>query len=336
MAAAAPQDGELRWGILGTASIAPAVIAGIRAGGCGRVAAVASRDGERARVWAARHGVPLSFGSYEALLASGAVDVVYVPLPNALHEAWSVRALEAGLPVLCEKPLACDAAGARVIAAAAERAGLPAAEAFMYRFHPLYDRLRDVLREGRIGRLVSVDAQFTFLLDDPSEVPASAALGGGALLDVGCYCVNLARLVTGAEPLRAIAFERRGAVDDSLFGALEFSDGVVARLECSIESHERHRVEVAGTLGSIVIDRPWFPGTDAASFRLRVGETEEIVTAPGADGYRCEVEDFARACRSGTAPRWPLADAVANLAACDALRAAARSGCAEPVLPAAR
>jgi len=322
---------SLRWGILGTASIAPTVIAAIRAAGAGRVAAIASRDPGRAWERAAQLGIPLAFGSYEALVTSGEVDVVYVPLPNALHAEWTIRALEAGLPVLCEKPLTCDAPTARAVAAAAARTGRPVAEAFMYRFHPLYERVRAIVREGRIGRLTSLWVQFTFHLDDRSETPASAVLGGGALLDVGCYCVNLARLITGAEPRRAIAFARRSDVDDSFFGALEFPDSVVAQLECSIESHERHRAEIAGTHGSIVIERPWFPGRAGAQLRLRVGETEETVETAGGDGYQLEVLDFARAVATGTAPRWPVADAVANLAAMDALRLAAASGRTEPV-----
>jgi predicted dehydrogenase len=325
--------GDLRWGVLGAASIAPTVIAAIRAAGAGRVAALASRDPGRAWEQAARLGIPLAFGSYEALLASGEIDLLYVPLPNALHAEWTIRALEAGLPVLCEKPLTCDAAAARAVAAAAARAGRPVAEAFMYRFHPLYRRVLELVQGGRIGRLRSIWAQFTFHLDDRSESPASAILGGGALLDVGCYCVNLARLVSGAEPRRALAFERRSSVDDSFYGALEFPDRVVAQLECSIESHERHRAEIAGTLGSIVIERPWFPGRSAAQLRLRVGETEEVVETPGGDGYELEVLDFAAAVAAGTAPRWPLADAIANMAALDALRRAAASGRVETVEP---
>ena len=327
MGASGKQAGELRWGILGTADIAPRVIAAIRATGCGVVAAVASRDGRHARSWADAHAIPAAYGSYEALLASGDIDLVYVPLPHSLHAEWSIRCLEAGLPVLCEKPLATSAADARRVADAARRAGLPAAEAFMYRFHPLYDSVLAALRAGRIGRPTVIRSQFTFALDDPDAIVASAELGGGALMDVGCYCVNVARLLAGAEPLRAMAFARREGVDRTLCGLLELPGGVAAQIECSIESHERHSAEIAGTEGTLVIESPWFPGDDTSRFVIhRDGAADEVVLAPGGDGYQLEVRDFARACTTSQPPRWPLEDAVANMAAIEALLESARTG----------
>jgi xylose dehydrogenase (NAD/NADP) len=320
----------LRWGILGTASIAPALIRAIRASGCGTVAAVASRDPTRARAFAAEHGVPLACG-YDELLAPGTVDVVYNPLPNHLHATWSIRCLEAGLPVLCEKPFTLDAAEARTVAAVARRTGLPVAEAFMYRFHPLYDRLREVIDSGVIGEVATLRSCFTFFLDDRSALPAQAALGGGALMDVGCYGVELARRVARREPVRAHAAAHRTQVDETLIGVLEFPGGLLASVECSIASFERHQAEIAGTRGAIVIESPWFPGVERAALRLRVEGREEVIATPGGDGYVLEVQDFARACATGAAPRWPVADAVANMAALDALRAAARTGAAVAV-----
>jgi D-xylose 1-dehydrogenase (NADP+, D-xylono-1,5-lactone-forming) len=318
---------SLRWGILGTASIARALIPAIRASGCGTVAAVASRDPARGRAFAAELGVPRAC-AYEDLLAPGTVDVIYNPLPNSLHAAWTIRCLEAGLPVLCEKPLALDAAEARTVAAAARRAGLPVAEAFMYRFHPLYDRLRELLEAGVIGEVVTVASCFTFFLDDPGALPAQAALGGGALMDVGCYAVELARRIARGEPVRAHAAARLGAVDETLVGVLEFPGGVIASLECSIAAFERHGATIGGTRGAIAIRAPWFPGAERGELRLLVDGREEVIATPGGDGYVLEVQDFARACVTGTAPRWPVEDAVANMAALDALHAAARTGTA--------
>ncbi|HEY3359091.1 MAG TPA: Gfo/Idh/MocA family oxidoreductase [Polyangia bacterium] len=327
----------LRWGILGTASIAPAVIRAIRAAGCGTVAAVASRDLGRARAFAVAHAIPVALGDYAALLEPGVVDVVYNPLPNSLHAAWTIRALEAGRPVLCEKPFTVDAAEARAVAAVARRVGLPVAEAFMYRFHPLYDRLAAVLATGRIGPLVTLTSQFTFWLDDRAALPAVAGLGGGALLDVGCYCVDVARRLAGAEPRRVLAAAREapggpaGAVDDTLVGTLELAGGVLASFECGIASFERHRLELAGTRGAITVASPWFPGAERGTFVVRDAAGDEVVTTPGADGYELEVRDFARACTTGAPPRWPVADAVANMVALDALRASARTGTAVAV-----
>jgi predicted dehydrogenase len=320
--------GDLRWGILGTASIADSVIPAIAKARCGTVRAVASRDGARARAWGGERNIPLSFGSYEALLRSGEVDVVYNPLPNRLHAQWTIRALEAGLPVLCEKPFASSAAEARAVADVARRTGLPVIEAFMYRYHPLWDTVREALRDGLVGELTSVVGCFTFRLDDPDAVAASPELAGGALMDVGCYPVHAARMVAGAEPLRAVAFERRTRVDDTFRGLLEFPGGVIASVECSIASHERHRVEISGTAGTIVMDAPWLPGEAGASFVLQreIEGAPRIVACPGDDPYRGEVLEFARAVVTRHVPRWGVEDAVANMAAIDALYASAALG----------
>jgi predicted dehydrogenase len=320
-------DGSpLRWGILGTAGIAAAFVGGVRKGTAGTVAAVASRDLARARAWAARHGVPLAFGSYEEMLRSGDVDLIYNPLPNSLHAEWTVRALDAGLPVLCEKPLTASATEAAAVADASRRTGLPVAEAFMYRFHPMHDRVRETVRSGAIGDLTMIHARFTFPLDDFGEHPASAEFAGGALRDVGCYGVDLARQVTGAEPTRAFAIRRGADVEFSLSGLLEFPGGVLVQVECSIESEEHHGAEIVGTRGSIVLTSPWFPGEERATFVLRRGGVEEVVETPGGDGYHLEAEDFARAWRTGTPPRWGVDDAVAGIRVLDALLISARTG----------
>jgi predicted dehydrogenase len=321
----------LRWGILGTASIASEVAEGIARSSNSIVAAIASRDLARAERWARIYGVPHAFGSYEALLNSGAADVIYNPLPNSLHAEWTIRALRAGLPVLCEKPFTVNAAEAREVVGVSVETGLPVAEAFMYRFHPIYERLFGCLRKGAIGRVTCLHGTFTWFLDDRSQIPASAALAGGALMDVGCYPVNLARLVAGCEPLRACGFQRGAAVDDTLVGLLEFPNGILAQIECSIESSERARAAIVGTRGSIVLESPWDPGDDQARFLLHTEGHEEYVVTPGANRYQLEVEDFARAVLTGSAPRWPAQDAIGNMAAIDALLASTRTGTVMPV-----
>ncbi|NOZ00548.1 MAG: Gfo/Idh/MocA family oxidoreductase [Deltaproteobacteria bacterium] len=207
-------NGDLRWGVLGTADISTEVIPAIQRSRAGTVTAVASRTAAKARKWADRFGIRTAFGSYDDMLASGEVDVVYVPLPNSMHAKWTIRALEAGLPVLCEKPLAATADEANQVADASRRTGLFVMEGFMYRFHPLWRRVRDLVEDGTIGELATIDAVFTFFLDDRASIVTSAELAGGALMDVGCYPVNLSRWMAGAEPGRVAAFERGSAVDD--------------------------------------------------------------------------------------------------------------------------
>ena len=323
--------GPIRWGILSTANIGRAFMRGVGFSKDSCMHGVASRDWSRAGEWAKEHGIPRAFGSYEELIRSGEVDVIYNPLPNSLHAEWTIKALEAGVPVLCEKPFAIDAAEAREVVAASKRTGVLVAEAFMYRFHPMYDQVLDLVRDGAIGQVVSIDSRFTFHLRDRQNIRASGELAGGALMDVGCYCVNLSRRIAGCEPVRAHALERRTTVDDTLCGTLEFPNGILAQFECSIENHPRSRAEIAGTEGAILIESPWFPGEERAQFVLRQGDREEIVATPGANGYHLEAEDFVRAYKTHEPPRWPAEDAVANMAVIDALYAAAKTGAIAPV-----
>jgi predicted dehydrogenase len=287
---------------------------------------VASRAWTRASEWAREQGVPRAFGSYEELLQCPEVDAVYNPLPNSLHAEWSIKAIEAGKPALCEKPFAANAAEARQMVAAAKRTGMLLAEAFMYRFHPMYDRVLGLIEEGAIGSVVSICSAFTFLLSNRANIRASAALAGGALMDVGCYCVNLSRRIAGCEPQRVHAFERRTTVDDTLLGSLEFPNGILAQFECSIEDHGHSRAEITGTEGAIVIPSPWFPGEAEAQFTLRQRGKEQVITTPGANTYQLEAEDFVAAFTKQAALRWGPEDAVANMAVIDALYESVRSG----------
>jgi len=317
----------VRWGILGTAEIAGEFVQAVaRHPGC-RVEAVASRDPARATAWANRHGIPRAFGSYLALLHAGVVDLVYNPLPNSLHAAWTIRALESGCPVLCEKPLAVDAAEARQVQAVSRRTGLYAAEAFMYRYHPVYDRVRSLIASGAIGTVRTIHSRFTFYLEDRSANPASAELAGGALRDVGCYCVHLSRWIADGEPSRVFAFERRSSVDDVLLGMMDFPGGILAQFETGIAAAERQGAEVVGTRGTLVLERPWHPGVREAEIRIRRwGAPDEVHPVEGADPYFLQVEEFVAVCRGEREPKWTLRDAVSNMAVLDALYRSAREG----------
>ncbi len=317
----------LRWGILGTASISETVIPAIQSCTGSRIAAVASRTQARADEWAARYAIPLAFSSYDDLLHSGEVDLIYLPLPNSLHAEWTIRALEAGLHVLCEKPLALDAREAHTIAEAAKQSGRLAAEAYMYRHHPVYARLQELVAEGSIGRVKSIHSEFSFMDDEPDTIVANAELGGGALMDVGCYCVNASRLIEGAEPRRVSAFARLDPVDFSLVGLLEFPSGTLATFTTSIESAERHRLEIHGESGMLVLKSPWHPGDQYAQISIqRHGEADERVSVAGDDPYYLEAQEFVEACAGKRPLRWPIADAVANMAVLDALKVSAREG----------
>src|SRR3954454_108660 len=213
-----------RWGILSTARIAEKLIDGARASSDASIVAVGSRDLTRARAFAAEHGIEAAYGSYEELLASPDVDAIYVPLPNSMHVEWSVKALEAGKHVLCEKPLARDPAQVERAFDTAERVGRVLMEAFMWRFHPQTDELVRLVRDGAVGELRYVRAAFGFNLPWLENVRWDSALEGGGLMDVGCYCVSALRLICDAEPVRVSGEQvlGGGGVDGRFAGVLRF------------------------------------------------------------------------------------------------------------------
>lgn len=324
---------SLRWGILSTANIGrKAVIPALQAARDSEVRAVASRDVARARAFADEVGIPGAYGSYHALLEDPEVDAVYIPLPNSGHAEWTVRAAEAGKHVLCEKPLALSARECREMAAAAKAAGVLLMEAFMYRFHPRTDRVLELLAEGAVGEVRTIRSAFTFRLRNRDNIRLDPALGGGALMDVGCYCVNVSRTLVGAEPLAAQATARwtggeRGAgVDDELTGVLHFPDGVTAHFDCALTQRRREFYEVAGTDGILGVDEAFLPGTKDVEVLEDGGDTRTRHAVKGDDEYRLMVEHFARCVREGRTPRWGVADAEANMRAIEALYRSARAG----------
>ena len=316
-----------RWVILGTAHIADSVAAAIGRSPSNQVVAVASRSLDKARQWGEQRGIEHAYGSYQEMLDAGGFDVVYNPLPNALHAPWTIAALKAGFPVLCEKPIALNRDESREILEVSAETGLAVAEGFMYRFHPMFDAARKLIEQGAIGDVVTLNSRFSFFEDDRSSIVASAELGGGALMDVGCYCVNFARLMTQSEPLRVSASSLGDAVDDTMVGLLEFPGGVLSHFETSIASSEQHYAEVCGTNGSLVFPNPWVSdGSEAQVLVRRWGEQDKVLSIPGADTYRLEIEDFADAIGERRVPRWGLEDAIKNMAVIDALKASARTG----------
>jgi len=324
---------ELRWGILSTADIARTkVIPGIRKADRCRVVAIASRDHARARDAAAQAGIPTAHGSYEALLADPEVDAVYIPLPNHLHAEWAIAAARAGKHILCEKPLAMTTADAERMIAAAEAAGVRLMEAFMYRLHPSWVAVVDLVRSGRIGRLVTVQSWFSYYNDDRTNIRNIRDAGGGALFDIGCYNVNLSRLLFGSEPDRveaSIARDPATGVDVLTSGLLEFPGGGTATFTCTIRAEDDQRVHVYGTEGRISVGIPFNipPDRPTHVFVTHGGEppvdpaTERLTFDP-ADPYAVEAAAFAAAVLDGTATPVPPSDAVANLRVLERLFAA--------------
>ncbi len=324
----------LRWGILSTASIARnKVIPGIQRADRCAVVAIASRDLPRAREVADAAGIPTAHGSYEELLADPSVDAVYIPLPNHLHAEWTMAAARAGKHVLCEKPLATTSADAERMIEACEAEGVHLMEAFMYRLHPSWVAAHELVNAGRLGRVVAIQSWFSYYNDDPANIRNIRAFGGGALFDIGCYCVNLSRLLFGGEPIRVQASIDRdpsSGVDILSSGLLEFEGGRIAAFSCSTRAEDDQRVHVYGTEGRLTIGIPFNipPDRPTQIYLTKGGEPPvnphtETITFNAADPYTVEAERFAAAVLDGVPVPVPPADAVANLRVIERLFAAA-------------
>ncbi|MEP7381880.1 MAG: Gfo/Idh/MocA family oxidoreductase [Gemmatimonadota bacterium] len=320
---------RLCWGVLSTANIGRvAVNPAIMASRNGRLLAVASRDDTRARTFAEAHGIPRAYASYEGLLADPEVDAVYIPLPNSLHREWTIRALEQGKHVLCEKPLALSVAECREMEAAAESNDRLLMEAFMYRFHPRTQALVQQVANGSLGAPRAVRSVFTFRLSRPDNIRLSLALGGGALMDVGCYCVNVSRTIAGAEPVEVQAWANWGAsgVDVELAGMLRFESGLHAHFDCALTADRREVVEVGGTEASVTTEEPFLPGRGEVALIERRGGVATSSWYPGTEQYTLMVEHFADAVLEKTPLRYRVSDAIANMAVIEALYRSARAG----------
>jgi D-xylose 1-dehydrogenase (NADP+, D-xylono-1,5-lactone-forming) len=314
----------MRLGLLSTAHINDKLVAGARLVDDVDVVAVASRDRGRAERQASALGIGTAHGSYEELLADTDVDAVYIPLPNSMHVDWSIRALEAGKHVLCEKPMAGSPEPVERAFDAAERAGRVLTEAFMWRHHPQAKLLGELL--PRVGRLRLVRTAFSFPLEGAGDIRLSHELGGGSLMDVGCYCVSGARLVAG-EPLEALGREVVGGdgVDVRFTGALRFSRDVLGHFDCGLDMPGRDELEVVGSDGSLFVDDPWHSREPVIEIRNADGSTERVEAEPD-DPYACELRDFAAAVAGEREPLLGRADAVGQARTIAALYESASSG----------
>ena len=318
----------LRWGLLSTAAINRAVIIPLRMSARNQLAAVASRDRARAEAYAAEWGIPRALASYEDMLSDPEIDVVYISLPNSMHAEWTIKAAAAGKHVLCEKPLAISVDEVDAITAAASRASVVVAEAFMYRHHPQTLKVQQLISSGDIGQLRVIRGGFTFNIANPEDVRLNSALGGGSIWDVGCYPISYARAVVGVDPLQVFGWQVTGAsgVDEVFTGQMCFANGAYAQFDSGFRSPERMFMEFVGSAGTITLPNAFKPGIDAEIVFRREGGAPEPIGVKGQDLYLGEIEDMADAVLNGKGPRISLADSRGNVAAIVALLTSARLG----------
>ena len=313
----------MAWGVLGAAAIArKKVIPAMQRSRLSRVRAIASRSAATAAEVGQSLGIDRTYGSYAELLADPELEAVYIPLPNHLHAEWAIAAMEAGKHVLCEKPLALTSAEAQVMTDASRRTGSKLMEAFMYRFHPLWLEVRRLLAEGEIGELLAIQSFFSYRNVDPTNIRNVAAFGGGALMDIGCYPINVSRMLFGTEPstVKAVVHQDETFGTDVLSSAVLDFDGRHATFACSTQLEDDQRVHLHGTTGRLLIEIPYNIPPDRPTRILRFaggspptdpGVTVYEITA--ADQYMLQADAFSEAIRHNKTVPIPPEDAVANM-----------------------
>jgi len=316
----------VRWGILSTALINTKVLRGAALSADVTVVAVGSRDGDRSREFASQWGIGRAYGSYDEVLADPDVEAVYIPLPNSLHHDWTMRSLEAGKHVLCEKPYTRNAAEVSVAFDKAAQSGLVLSEAFMFRYHPHIQALVQLVRSGQLGRLRLISGAFSGYTDNPGDVRLDLALDGGSLMDVGVYPLSASRLLAG-EPTAVTAQQVTGVtgVDVSFAATLRFDDDVLAHFDCGFHVADRSYLEAVGTEGRVEVSDPWHGTQPALTVTMRGADPVRTAIEP-ANPYQLELEEFGTAVRGEPNQLLGRADAVGQANAVEALYRAAASG----------
>ncbi|MFP6767000.1 MAG: Gfo/Idh/MocA family oxidoreductase [Planctomycetaceae bacterium] len=324
-------DNKVRWGILSTAKIGTEkVIPAMQQAEFCEITAIASRDADRARAAADALGIPNSHGSYEDLLADPEVDAVYNPLPNHLHVSLSIQALEAGKHVLCEKPIGLTSAeGQQLVDAGAAHPNLKLMEAFMYRHHPQWQRAREIVETGGIGELRTIQTAFAYFNDDSANIRNIAEIGGGGLMDIGCYAISLSRFVFDAEPDRVVGvveYDEAFGTDRLASAILDFGRGT-STWTCSTQLNPYQRVNIFGTTGRVEIEIPFNapPDRPCRMWHDRGGEIE-LIEFSVCDQYGIQGDLFSRAILDDTPVPTPITDAVANMQVIEAVVESGRCG----------
>ena len=316
----------LRWGLLSTARINRAILTAMPHSPRNVVTAVASRSAAQAAAYATEWKIPRTFASYEAMLADPDVDVIYNSLPNALHTEWTLKAIQAGKHVLCEKPLALTVTDVDAIAAAAQQAGVVVAEAFMYRHHPQTLRVAEMIAQGAVGQPRLLRGAFSYLLTNRQDVRLRPELGGGCLWDVGCYPISFTRFLARAEPVEVFGWQVSGpsGVDELFTGQLRFASGLLAQVDSAFRLPFRAFMEIAGSERTLTVPAPFKPQTDEEVILRHKNDLVEIIKIAGEPLYRGEIEDMADAVLLGKPPRVSLVESRGNVAVITALLESAR------------
>lgn len=323
---------KVRWGVLSTARIGTdKVIPAMQQCSAGEVVAIASREIGKAEAAARALGIKRALGSYEELLQDPEVDAVYNPLPNHLHVSWSIKALDSGKHVLCEKPIGLSSDEGRQLATAASRhPKLKLMEAFMYRHHPRWKHAREIVRSGGVGKLRTVHSFFSYFNDNPEDIRNTSAAGGGGLMDIGCYPISLSRFLFDSEPQRvcgSVEFDSRFKTDRLSSAILEFETGT-ATFTCSTQLVPYQRVHIFGTEGRVELEMPFNtpPDRPCQLWHQRGRDAIEQIDFPACDQYRAQGDAFNQAVLEDTPVPTPISDAVANMLVIEAILRSAGSG----------
>jgi predicted dehydrogenase len=322
---------QVRWGVLSTAKIGlEKVLPAMQQGQYCTITAIASRNLATAQAAAARLGIPTAYGSYEALLADPSIDAIYNPLPNHLHVPWTIKALEAGKHVLCEKPIGLSAAEAQeLVVAAARHPQLKVMEAFMYRHHPQWQRAQAIVASGGIGELKTIQSFFSYYNDDPANIRNRADSGGGGLMDIGCYNISLSRFIFAAEPVRVLGLREedpRFHTDRLTSGLLDFGERGSATFTCATQLNPYQRAHLHGTAGRVELEIPVnAPPDRPCRLWVQRGGVSEEIGFPVCNQYTLQGDLFAAAVLNDTPVPTPLTDAVANMQVLEALVTSART-----------
>jgi predicted dehydrogenase len=315
---------KIRWGILSTAKIGTEkVIPAMQAGQQCEITAIASRDLDKARAAAEQLNIPRAYGSYEELLADAEVDAVYNPLPNHLHVPWSIKALEAGKHVLCEKPIALSSEEAQeLVDVSMKYPHLKVMEAFMYRFHPQWQKARQLVIEGEIGELQTIQTFFAYYNVDPDNIRNQADIGGGGMMDIGCYCISLSRFIYDAEPGRLVGwveYDTEFRIDRLASAVMEFEQGT-STFTCATQLAPFQRVNIFGDVGRVEIEIPFNAPTDRpCRMWHQHGDRVEEIVLPVANQYTIQGDLFSQAVLNDTPVPTPLEDAVNNMKVIEAV-----------------
>ena len=323
---------RIRWGILSTAKIGTEkVIPAMKQCRFGEVAAIASRSKVTAEAEARRLGIPQAYGSYEELLADQSIDAIYNPLPNHLHVPWSIKALEAGKHVLCEKPIGLTSAeGQQLVEAGQRHPKLKLMEAFMYRHHPQWQKAKALVKDGEIGELRTVQTCFSYFNDNPADIRNQANIGGGGLMDIGCYPISLSRFLFDAEPDRVIGlveYDPRMKTDRLASAILDFGRGT-STFTCSTQLVPYQRVQIFGTEGRVEIEIPFNapPDRPCRLWHQRGRDDIREIAFEICNQYTIQGDLFAKAILDDTPVPTPIEDAVANMKVIEAIVQSARDG----------